>query len=421
MSYPILNLAKLTMSIASLCFCSASAFAMTALDDSELSEKSGQALLNLSTIMPGEQGNVNGNTGFYKVGLQAQLDLNANIRKLQLGCGGINGADGCDIDIDYLRFAGLGSINANGTPVPDGAPGTDFNLLNPYVEFAFSDPDSLVNRKLVGLRVGSEQTRGVLSVGTRPTDAAGNAVSSTITLDGVDQEDVTKHTGINSLTGSIGELLVTGVAVVDLDLNFTNVRADISGRADGDANAAPATFDNVTLSRASELRLSPLEINDVEVQLLLGTPVDVEADYVSALKLIHNLKISNNGGFAKGFYISLSEMGDNLVDVKSNGNKTITRQAEAAGVVGADDTVINAPTNSTNWLKWQTEDSNGNTTWTPAQRGWSLRVPRVEITNFETQPIEAQAIGGLFAKAIVNNPDLGQVPIDNCFGGLSFC
>ena len=284
MSYPILNLAKLTISIAALSLCATSSFAMTALDDAELSEKSGQALLNLSTIMPGEQGNVNGNTGFYKVGLQAQLDLNANIRKLQLGCGGINGADGCDVDIDYLRFAGLGSLDANGRPINDGGPATDFNLVNPYVEFAFSDPDSLVNRKLVGLRIGSEQTRGVLSIGTRPVDAQGNAVSSEVTVDGVPQEDVSKHTGINSLSGVIGELLVVGTADTNLG------PGDIQGRDDDD-NDSLATFDNVYSSRASELRLAPLEVNNV-----LGF-VNVDADLITSLKLIHNLKIANNGDF----------------------------------------------------------------------------------------------------------------------------
>ncbi len=406
MSYPILNLAKLTISIAALSLCATSSFAMTALDDAELSEKSGQALLNLSTIMPGEQGNVNGNTGFYKVGLQAQLDLNANIRKLQLGCGGINGADGCDVDIDYLRFAGLGSLDANGRPINDGGPATDFNLVNPYVEFAFSDPDSLVNRKLVGLRVGSEQTRGVLSIGTRPVDAQGNAVSSEVTVDGVPQEDVSKHTGINSLSGVIGELLVVGTADTNLG------PGDIQGRDDDD-NDSLATFDNVYSSRASELRLAPLEVNNV-----LGF-VNVDADFITSLKLIHNLKIANNGDFAKGFYFSLSSLGDNKVNVKSNGNKTITR--EAGGTVGADDVVVNAPDNSSEWLKWQTESSSGATTWTPAQRGWSIRVPRVEITNFTTSPLEVNAISSLFATAIVNNPDLGQIPIDNCYGPLSFC
>ena len=104
--------------------------------------------------------------------------------------------------------------------------------------------------------------------------------------------------------------------------------------------------------------------------------------------------------------------------MKTNGNRQITR--EAGNIAGQDDNVVNAPNDSTDWIKWQTEDSNGNRIWVPAQRGWSFRVPRVELTNFETSLIEANAIDSL-AVAIVNNPDLGQVPVDNCFGSLSFC
>ena len=438
MSYPILNLAKLTMSIAALSFCSASAFAMTALDDAELSEKSGQALLNLSTIMPGEQGNVNGNTGFYKVGLQAQLDLNANIRKFQLGCGGINGADGCDVDIDYLRFAGLGSLDGNGKPVNNGGALTDFELVNPYIELAMDNPDSLVNRKLVGIRVGGEQTRGVLSIGTRPLNADGTAQGSPVTIDGSTQEDASRHTGINSLSGSIGQLIVEGTADIDLTVIATfPAEGDIQGFDDGDADTVLA-FDEIFSSRASQLRLAPLEVANTTFLNL-----ELTADYITDLRVIHNLRIANGNNFAEGFYISLSNLGDNIVDVKKNcvtasvgGNCGIIRQA--GDPVSSDDVftdangnyIGNKPRDSSSWLKWSTTVNtnldaanpgadNFVQAWVPAQRGWSLRVPRVEILDFTTSKVDADL--SALNLAIVNTPDLKQVPIDNCFGGLSFC
>ncbi len=74
---------------------------LTVLTDSELSAETGQALFNMSYIGPGGS-NPNVDTGFYKLGMEAQLDLNANIKKLQLGCGGVKGA-GCDIDLDNPR------------------------------------------------------------------------------------------------------------------------------------------------------------------------------------------------------------------------------------------------------------------------------------------------------------------------------
>ena len=71
-------------------------YAMTALNDEELSEVEGQSLMNLEfqqgTNTTDAQGKTynQSNIGFYKLALSAELELNANIKKLQLGCGGDN-------------------------------------------------------------------------------------------------------------------------------------------------------------------------------------------------------------------------------------------------------------------------------------------------------------------------------------------
>lgn len=86
-------------------------YAMTALNDEELSEVEGQSLMNLEfqqgTNTTDAQGKTynQSNIGFYKLALSAELELNANIKKLQLGCGGDNNsirANSCDIDIDHI-------------------------------------------------------------------------------------------------------------------------------------------------------------------------------------------------------------------------------------------------------------------------------------------------------------------------------
>ena len=43
---------------------------------------------------------------YYKLGLEAKMELNLNIRNLQLGCGGRNGPGNCDIDIENLSLSG---------------------------------------------------------------------------------------------------------------------------------------------------------------------------------------------------------------------------------------------------------------------------------------------------------------------------
>lgn len=93
-------------------YCFANSFqseGLTELNDAELSKVSGQALMSLSYIAPNDSVNkMQGQgIGFYKLGLEADLELNANIKKLQLGCGGVNGAGGCDIDIDNLSLSGI--------------------------------------------------------------------------------------------------------------------------------------------------------------------------------------------------------------------------------------------------------------------------------------------------------------------------
>ena len=97
------------------------------LTDEQLSESMGQALMSLSYLAPTDSTNPMKNivtdgksntVGFYKLGLEAELELNTNIRNLQLGCGGVNGANACDIDIKNLALSGLpDSYDADGNPV----------------------------------------------------------------------------------------------------------------------------------------------------------------------------------------------------------------------------------------------------------------------------------------------------------------
>jgi hypothetical protein len=67
---------------------------LQALTDEQLSETTGQALMSLTYIAPTDTANLearaqvgDSTVGFYKLGLEATVELNANIKKLQLGCG----------------------------------------------------------------------------------------------------------------------------------------------------------------------------------------------------------------------------------------------------------------------------------------------------------------------------------------------
>ncbi|MCU4433972.1 hypothetical protein [Acinetobacter bereziniae] len=146
------------------------------LSDDQLSETTGQALMSLSYLAPNDTSNLmtkysNGsNIGFYKLGLEAEMDLNANIRNLQLGCGGINGAGQCDVDIKNLSLSGLpANYNPSSGNSPDfGAAGrasTSAKLTNPFMEFAVRNPNAASTREIVGLRFSAEKITGLLTAG----------------------------------------------------------------------------------------------------------------------------------------------------------------------------------------------------------------------------------------------------------------
>ena len=138
---------------------SQTALALEELGDQQLSEVTGQALLQMGKTE--ESGFT-----FYKAGLDAELELNLNIAKLQLGCGGANGP-GCDIDIDHLSLSG---DCAN-------RPDCSALMVRPFFEFAIKNDDSRTLREISGIRLSSEQAFGMLTAGLE-NSATPNGINS---------------------------------------------------------------------------------------------------------------------------------------------------------------------------------------------------------------------------------------------------
>lgn len=175
------------------------------LDDSALSDITGQALMSLTYIAPTDSTNkmVGQGVGFYKLGMEADLELNANINKLQLGCGGINGANGCDIDIDNLSLSGLSSDTR------DGRASSSAKLTNPFLEFAIKNPDLASTREIVGLRLSAEKVLGMLTAGT---------------------ENSTSPSGINSLSGYMKINSTTGTGYTAArNMSYSDTQKSIDG------------------------------------------------------------------------------------------------------------------------------------------------------------------------------------------------
>lgn len=205
------------LALGSLCFSSAYAGStLVPMSDAELSATRGQALMSMSYIAPNDSANLeklrdsSSNVGFFKLSLDADVELNTNIRKLQLGCGGANGAGACDIDIDNLSLSGLSNTN-------DGRASSSAKITNPFIEFAIKNPTSTALREVTGLRVSAEAIEGLLTFGT--------------------ENSQTKN-GINSFSGymvtqATGGSVSTAARPTGSGLTQANLGTQITGRAKG--------------------------------------------------------------------------------------------------------------------------------------------------------------------------------------------
>ncbi|MDO8416157.1 MAG: hypothetical protein Q7S87_08110 [Agitococcus sp.] len=194
-------------------------WSMSIMNDGELSTAEGQSLVTLSYLAPTDAGNFEAanNVGFYKLGFEAEVAANLNIKKLQLGCGGVNGAGDCDIDIDNL------SLSGNPAQV-GGTPDTSTNrnnrvqssaiLTNPFFQFAIENPTVASTRKVVGFRFGSESATGLLTLGT---------------------ENTATPNGINTLSGYMNIGSATGTATTQArSMTYSDVSKAMTGRVDVD-------------------------------------------------------------------------------------------------------------------------------------------------------------------------------------------
>ena len=246
-------------------------WAMSELSDYELSDTSGQALFNLSYLAPTDSGNneTANNIGFYKLGIEAEIAANLNIKKLQLGCGGINGVGKCDIDIDNFSLSGLGNsaapLKSNTDSADDRAARvqSDAILTNPFFQFAIKNPNTAATREVVGFRIGSEAASALLTFGT---------------------ENLSTPNGINSLSGYMNIGPAEGTALTQTrNMTKADTGKDMTGRiVITDLFGLPINFTastyNLALSQASAL--------------VKTTPVVVQGNRMSSVDLLGSATIA---------------------------------------------------------------------------------------------------------------------------------
>lgn len=209
-----------------LCMVSLSGMAsagLVPLDDKELSQQTGQALFMMDKTTRATGADT---FTFYKMGLDAIMDINTNIKKLQLGCGGVNGA-GCDIDIDNLSLSG--PENCAG-----GRPNCSAQMTRPFVEFAVKNDGVKTQREIVGWRFSAEKASGLMTMGYQ--DAS--------------MSDSASRNGLNSLSGYMNIGSATGTATTAVRcMSYISANATCDGG--GTANPGLGSAGSVTAGTAA--------------------------------------------------------------------------------------------------------------------------------------------------------------------------
>lgn len=341
--------------------------ALTPMDESELSSVTGQALI-VSDRLAGPASGVSSNHSFYRMLMDVDIELNMNIDRLQLGCGGYNEgttANVCDIDLEYVRLMGLGA----GQP---GAPGagdpavSSFKLNRPYIEIAVKNDGDATLREIVGFKIGSARTEGYFGIGRYDSSLPGCDPSAV-----AGQAAFMCHRGINRFSGFMNARLEGGAYGC-----FALFGCSVDGVAPEDQDLV-ATFDTI-------IQVYGTRWNRVITQI---TATSTDTGFEVGVDLNQHLR------FLHGFALDPSRP-----------------------QYAADDFFLSFQREQVRYPTYNKSQSHS----FAANPGWWMNTPLAELTGLKAYDVEASS-GSLFANTDLTDPEIGQRPPDNCFGSLTFC
>lgn len=358
--------------------------ALEAIDDEELGAVVGQSLF-VGDFIAGNASDPNdGRFDFHRMGLDVELAMNANIDKLQLGCGGFNesiASNSCDIDMDYVRLMGLNDAKVG--PSPDG-PLSDFVLRRPYIEIAVTG-GGVTDREVAGIKIGSESANGYFGIGRTYANDTINEEFGGTCGSGSPEARLACHTGLNRVSGylnaelsgkfDISTGLGDGVACIGV--------IDVNGGECAPGSNSPFVVEIVG-SRLREMLQPgvPLKIDDGLFTLLKAIGLnDAYSTIQQSLRFIHGFALDDTDDFYLAFQREM--------------------------------------------VAYPTYDKSGYAY--PANAGWWMNVPYVAVRNFTGQEVTiGGGIGGALSALgrpgpLVRESELNTVPPSNCYGGYAFC
>lgn len=401
---------------------------MEELDESALRDVAGQGLFVADMVRGDELANPNEYStpfNFYRVGMDGEMQLNLNMSKLQLGCGGVNdflsGHAGCDIDIDYVSMMGRSGYQP-------GDPQSPVILDRPYMEFAIKNDDSPTLREVVGIKIGAATVDGFMATGRRyyqgVLNEENNGFGSSCNPNAFTGNGVVGcHSGLNSVSGFLGTDLslsmrvkATVASLVSLDAwgctGRTTTTEDLCGTNQGDSifvDLAGTRMQSLGL-RAAELTLNGSGI--VSLLQLLGLN-DVYAQLNADARTVHGLAFENTSDFFLSFqrepvaYPRYSKMSP-------------TAEFTQQGLMGV--ALDACATTSQDTPRCHSGYA------VPANTGWWMNAPSAKLVDVYNDNMQlgnlsiGDALDLLDAPGFpIVNPELNFHRAQNCYGSSTFC
>jgi len=402
---------------------------MIPLEDNDLRQVAGQGLILNDKISGSELVGANAYSepfDFYRMGLNGELEMNMNISKLQLGCGGINdhlsGFAGCDIDIDYASLMGR-----NGTE--PGASGSPFKLTRPYVEIAIKNDDTATLREVAGIKIGGESADGAMVAGRRYTQNGAINQENTAFAGSCNTEASTGagvagcHSGINTVSGFLGTELSISMRVRAQLFGFlgldawgctgrTQTNVDVCGTGRDDAlfvDVAGTRMQTLGL-RGAQLDLGDVNLIGIDITALLNSAY---AQLNTDLRLAHKLIFEDTGDFFLSFQRE-------PIAYPRYSKITPIEELQQAGIYATAIDACAIPSSQT--ARCSSAYS------VPANTGWWLNAPSVKLMDIvnENANLGSVGLGGAIDLLgapgfLIEHPEFEMTPQQNCHGSTKFC
>lgn len=439
------NITAITMG---MLLSSTSVFALESMNDDELRQAEGQALLDFTVNAPSGAGSgaTSSDYTFYKMGLQGLLSLNLNAKNLNLGCDGANGTGTCDIKASEVSFGCVANasnvcIPVSGTNANTGVSSTaartnmrDFVLTNPFLQFAIKNAGSASTREFVGLRLGAERSQGPLSFGNLTTFSGYLNASLNLTAQG--QTDIAVTCGNSTAPCRGVSLNFFDGGDGSNDFNLDGLRTlGLDDECALRIFACTARFSQLTVDYTTATRTgAPILINGSRQTQAFISNVNLGKNTVGGREgivqqIVANLTVNRTSNFlGTGIINGLLPLLKNSV-----ADRIITQLATGLGTTSAainNDTYV-LPYNLSNFKEAEV-DSNlfglslqKNEVLYPgyvaaAPVGWGLYIPNaftLQLSKPTTELVQNIVDGD----AALGNITTLQPANVNCFGTLTFC